>query len=99
MTLEVHVESHFVKRVKALGGLVIKLNVTGTVGVPDRLVVLPGGAVWLVELKRPGGRVRPTQLAMLGRMVELGANVALLSSKEEVDDWVDRAITGTGETT
>ena len=76
------------ERVKALGGLVIKLNVTGTVGVPDRLVILPGGAVWLVELKRPGGRVRPTQAVMLGRLVELGANAALLSSKEEVDEWI-----------
>lgn len=92
MTLEVHVESHFVKRVKALGALVIKLNVTGMVGVPDRLVVLPGGAVWFVELKRPGGRARPTQIAMLGRLAGLGANVALLSSKEEVDDWIEARV-------
>lgn len=92
MTLEVHVESHFVKRMKALGALVIKLNVSGTVGVPDRLVILPGGVVWLVELKRPGGRARPTQIAMLGQLAGLGANVALLSSKEEVDQWIREVV-------
>jgi len=88
MTLEVHIESHFVKRVKVLGGMAIKMNIVGTVGLPDRLVFLPGSRVWLVELKRPGGRVRPTQLVTHARLAELGINVAVLSSREEVDEWI-----------
>ena len=58
------IEKHLVKRVKALGGEVRKVQWVGRVGAPDRLVMLPPGIVvypgpefgytiW-VELKTPG---------------------------------------------
>lgn len=36
-------------------GLCVKLDPTGLVGIPDRLVMLPGGVLFFVELKRPKG--------------------------------------------
>lgn len=60
--LERDIEKHLVKRVKALGGEVRKVQWIGRVGAPDRVVMLPStkGDGWLlrpqtvwVELKNP----------------------------------------------
>ena len=40
---ENQVEKHLVKRVKELKGLCIKINSTSMNGLPDRMVLLPGG--------------------------------------------------------
>ena len=45
-------EARLKKRVKAMGGRVIKLPAMWYRGIPDRLVVLPGRLICFVELKR-----------------------------------------------
>lgn len=90
------VEAYFRQRVVAAGGMAVKLMPT-TAGTPDRLVVLPGGHVHLVELKAPGGRVRPIQKIFHERALARGVVVPVLSSKKEVDQWlsqVERLSTG-----
>ena len=42
---ESEIEARLVRGVKALGGVAYKFVSPGNVGVPDRLVVLPGGRV------------------------------------------------------
>ena len=49
--LEKQVEQYLVKQVKTLGGLSLKL--TSLIGIPDRLVLLPGSRLVFIELKRP----------------------------------------------
>lgn len=93
MTPERRVEKRLHDRVRALGGVCIKLAPT-VAGVPDRLVVLPGGRVFLVELKAPGGRLRPIQVWFHEKMASLGLGVSVLSSVEEVEGWVDRQSRG-----
>jgi len=86
MDLEVHVERHLVKRVEEAGGIQRKLEPGGQSHWPDRLVILPGGRVVFVELKRPkGGRLSAGQVEMIQRLRALGAEVATLWSKENVD--------------
>lgn len=58
---ESSVEQKLVAGVKDLGGIALKLECPGYTGVPDRLVLLPGGRVRFVELKAPGRRERPRQ--------------------------------------
>ena len=53
---EKQVERNFVKAVKEAGGLAMKFVSPGRVGVPDRIVLLPGGRAVFAEIKRPGGR-------------------------------------------
>ena len=72
-------------RVMAAGGLCPKLAPTDA-GIPDRLVIWEG-RVYLVELKRPGGRVRPIQVAWHNRARQTGVEVVLLSGTVEVAAW------------
>lgn len=73
-------------RVRAAGGLCWKWVSPSTVGVPDRICLLPGGRVVFVELKRPGGNLSPIQVKVLDRLRAVGAEVHVLSSKEAVNE-------------
>lgn len=60
---ESDIERRLVQGVKKLGGRAYKFVSPGNVGVPDRLVVLPGGVVLFVEVKAPDGRLSPQPAA------------------------------------
>ncbi len=55
--LEKEIEAKLVDVVNRYGGLCLKWVCPGWAGVPDRIVLLPGGKVIFVELKRPKGGV------------------------------------------
>lgn len=60
--LEKDVEQALVRMVKRHGGRCLKWVCPGHSGVPDRIILLPGGRVVFVETKRPkGGRVSSLQ--------------------------------------
>lgn len=91
---ESQIEAHLVKRVKALGGEVRKVQWIGRRGAPDRLVMLPGEewfigpeTVW-VELKAPGVKPEAHQLREHERMRALGQCVIVIDSIEGVDEWL-----------
>ena len=96
--LESKVEAYLVKRVKALGGEVRKVQWIGRRGAPDRLVMLPltplsagkphEGRTVFVEVKRPGGKVEAHQLREHERMRKMGQAVLVLDSIEAVDGWL-----------
>jgi len=60
------IEQHLVKAVKNSGGIAPKLVSPGFDGMPDRLVLLPGGKIGFVEVKAPGKEPRPLQVARHG---------------------------------
>lgn len=55
--LEKEIEAKLRDMVKAHGGWCLKWVCPGWAGVPDRIVLLPGGRVIFVETKRPKGGV------------------------------------------
>lgn len=71
---ESEIEARLVRGVKALGGVAYKFVSPGNVGVPDRLVVLPGGRMIFVELKAEDGRLSPMQRRQMTRLHRLGAD-------------------------
>lgn len=82
------IEAYLRGRVKALGGIAYKFVSPGHAGVADRLVLLPGGVVWFIEVKAPGGRLSPLQMLFARRMDELGMQYRTIWSKEDVDEWL-----------
>ena len=70
------------------GGLTFKFVSPGNRGVSDRIVCLPNGDTWFVELKRPDGKRTALQERFAKQMVGLRQKYALLSSTEDVDAWV-----------
>jgi len=87
------IERHLVKRVKALGGEVRKVQWVGRRGAPDRLVLLPDPCPgrneffnsWWVELKTPGLKAEPHQLREHERMRKMGQRVFVVDSIEGVE--------------
>ena len=60
---ERQIEQNLAKAVKAAGGIAPKFTSPGFAGMPDRLVLMPGGHIGFVEVKAPGEKPRPLQLS------------------------------------
>ena len=86
--MERDIERWLVKSVEALGGKAYKFVSPGRAGVADRIVVLPGGAVWFVEVKAPGGRLSPLQRVFAQDMERLGQRYVCVWDKEQVNEWI-----------
>ena len=85
---EKYIELSLVKAVKAAGGICPKFVSPGTSGMPDRLVLLPGGVMVFVELKAPGQKPRPLQKRMHERLRALGFTVYVIDSVEQVKEII-----------
>ena len=83
--LERDIEKALVRRIKALGGLCEKFVSPSNIGVPDRLVTLPGKIVF-VELKSPGKKPTAKQLKDHAKRRSYGCTVLVIDSLEGIDD-------------
>ncbi len=78
------IEQKFRAAVKAAGGLALKFTSPGFDGVPDRLAILPGGKMAFVEVKAPGKKPRPLQLARHRLLRQLGFKVYVLDDEGQI---------------
>lgn len=86
--LESSLEEYFRRAVRLrLGGKCIKLAPTER-GIPDRLVILPGGRIHLVELKTVTGGLSERQKLVHSQLKALGYLVPVLVGREGIDRWV-----------
>ena len=69
-TLEKEIEAKLVRIVKDAGGLCLKWVCPGWAGVPDRMILLPGGHVIFVETKRPKGGVLSSRQKWWGKKLQ-----------------------------
>jgi hypothetical protein len=82
------IEKHLVAQVKALGGMAYKFTSPAHRGVADRVVCLPDGQTWFVELKAPGGRLSELQKIFAEDMARMNQRYACLWNKEQVEEWL-----------
>ena len=78
------IESKLIKAVKSMGGLAAKFVSPGLDGVPDRLVLLPGGNMAFIEVKAPGETMRPLQVRRKRQLESLGFSVYCIDSPEQI---------------
>lgn len=83
--MEKAVEAYLRDQVRKTGGLALKLVCPGWTGVPDRLILLPGGRVFFAETKDLGKTPKRRQKYVHSRLRELGFTVFVPDSKAAVD--------------
>ena len=88
------IEQELVKAVRGMGGMCPKFTSPGMNGMPDRLVLLPGGRMGFVELKAPGRKLRPVQELRMRQLRRLGFYAAVIDGVEQIGGVLD-AIQGT----
>jgi len=81
---EKDVERHLVETCPE-GAWCIKLNPIGLRGLPDRMLLLPGGRIYFIELKIRSGRLSRLQEYVHSRLRALGFMVYVLWSREQLD--------------
>lgn len=87
--LEREIEKYLCKKIKELGGLCEKFTSPSRRSVPDRIITLFDGHVLFVEIKSTTGTVSKAQANDHFKRFELGVTVYVLSSKDEVDQFID----------
>ncbi len=86
---EKSIEQKLVKTVKAVGGICPKLVCPGFDGMPDRIVLLPHGKLGFVEVKAPGRKPSPLQIARHVLLTRLGFKVYVLDAPEQIGGIID----------
>ena len=86
---EKEIEQKLVREVRRNGGISPKFVSPGMRGMPDRLVLMPKGRVYFVELKRPGAEPGPLQTARHEMLRGMGFRVYVVDSIEKVMEVID----------
>ena len=86
---ESEIERKLGEGIKKLGGLYYKFTSPNLPGVPDRIVILPGGRVIFVELKTEVGRLANIQKWIISEMQKRGADVRVIKGLPEAMSFLE----------
>ena len=87
---ERELEAYLRREAEKRGGSAKKWVSPGNDGVPDRIVFLPNGVVFFVEMKTPNGVVSNLQKRQIEWLTEMGQHVVVLRTRLEIDKALDR---------
>ena len=93
---EKRIEQQLFDAVRENGGIALKLASPGYAGLPDRLVLLPGGHIGFVEVKAPGKKPRMLQMMRLEYLSRLGFRVYVLDDPVKIPSLVESIRQGYG---
>ena len=85
---ESKIEQRLRVKLQRLGCLVYKFVSPGNNGVPDRIVITPGGTVYFVELKKDDGELSPGQRVQLRRLRQHNVPTAVIYGNRDADLFV-----------
>jgi hypothetical protein len=83
------IEKKLKEAVKKLGGKAVKFSSPFETGWPDRLVLMPGGFMWWVELKSTGKPLSPRQRIVCGELEALGFKVWKIDNQNLLDGFLN----------
>ena len=86
---EKETEKKLAVEAKKRGGLAVKFVSPGFDGMPDRILLMPEGKIAFVELKAPGKRPRPLQMARHKLLRDLGFLVFILDDASQIGGVLD----------
>lgn len=81
--LEKQIEARLGRMLRQRGALFYKFVSPGQPGVPDRIIVMPGGRCVFVELKTQVGRLARIQAWQLDQLRQHGAEVYVIKGWEQ----------------
>ena len=81
-------EAELRERCKTLGWMCIKLTSQYQRGLPDRLILMPGGRVCFVEIKTTGKKPTALQRVTHERLRALGYRVEVVDTTESLDNLI-----------
>ena len=79
-------EQQLTQAARRMSGIAPKFVSPGLDGVPDRLVLLPGGKIAFVEVKAPGKLLRPLQVKRKRQLEELGFRVYVIDHPDQIPE-------------
>lgn len=87
--MEKNVEMQLREKVKKAGGWALKFVSPGVRGVPDRIVLMPVGRVFFVELKSEKKKPGPIQRYIHKIFLKLGFKVYIIDTTEKVNQFIN----------
>ena len=85
---ESSIEQGLRTRLQRLGCLFYKFVSPGNNGVPDRIVITPGGTIIFAELKTERGTLSPEQRVQIRRITDHNARAVVIYGKKDADSFV-----------
>lgn len=83
------IERKLTAMVMTRGGIAVKLAATGISGMPDRLILLPGGRMAFVETKATGKKPRALQEQRMLMLERLGFRCFVIDSVGRIREVLD----------
>lgn len=88
--LESKIENYLKQQIARIGGLCYKFKSTVN-GVPDQLIVY-GGGLYLVEVKRPGESPRADQVNIHRKIHDRGVTVYTVDTNQTIDEFIKNVL-------
>ena len=85
---ESQLEKNFCLKIKKLGGLPLKFISPGRAGVPDRIVLMPKGKIYFVEMKNEIGKTSLIQDYVFKVFTDFGFKVHIINSVESLENFL-----------
>ena len=82
------IEEYLTWAVERVGGVTFKFKSPSQRGVADRIVCLPNGETWFIELKTDKGRLSPLQKVFASVMQQTNQRYKVLWNTREIDAFI-----------
>ena len=84
---ESQLEKKFCEKIKSFGGMALKFVSPGRAGVPDRIILLPNGKIYFVEMKSSIGKTSIIQEYIFEKFERLGFKVHIINSDDAIKNF------------